>query len=153
MPQAVDNRWNWALWLGLLLALGALLCNMVFFAGLPGQRVIPWLSMALALAGLGFVAVGVKRAWHRPTRAKILASIAALLCLALAGIAMFAFVTARAIPAAAGAPTVGQKAPDFTLVDTSGRTVSLAQLFAPAGSGPQSAAPKAVLLIFYRGYW
>jgi hypothetical protein len=37
--------------------------------------------------------------------------------------------------------------------DTSGQSVALDSLFAPASAEPSSAAPKAVLLIFYRGYW
>ncbi len=48
-------------------------------------------------------------------------------------------------------PRVGQKAPTFTLVDSDGETVSLAQLL--SGTGQRSDPPKAVLLIFYRGYW
>ena len=153
MPELSESRRNWPLWLGLLLALSALLCNVVFFATLPGQRLIPWMSVALAVAALVFVAAGIKRTWQRPKRAKILGSIVALASLLLAGVAMFAFIEARSIPAATGAPGVGQKAPDFTLVDTDGRAVSLAQLLAPARRGPQVVAPKAVLLIFYRGYW
>jgi peroxiredoxin len=48
---------------------------------------------------------------------------------------------------------VGQQAIDFTLTDTSGQPVSLDQLFMPAADDPQATTPKAVLLIFYRGYW
>jgi hypothetical protein len=71
---------------------------------------------------------------------------------------------------------VGQKVPDFTLADTNGLKLSLGQLLgkehvtlvAPPrevmeklGMGnqlpPASASPgtptKAVLLVFYRGYW
>ena len=44
-------------------------------------------------------------------------------------------------------------APDFTLADTSGQAVSMAQLFAPAADDSHVVPPKAVLLIFYRGYW
>jgi hypothetical protein len=153
MLEVTENRGNWALRVGLSLALAGLLCNGFFFAGLPGQNAISWLSIALALAALVFAAAGLKRALQRPKRAKILGSIVALVSLLLAGVAMFAFVEARSIPAATGAPSVGQKAPDFTLTDTNGQAVSLAQLFAPASSTPQAAAPKAVLLIFYRGYW
>ena len=45
---------------------------------------------------------------------------------------------------------VGQKAPDFTLTDSNDKPVTLAQLLTePINNQP----PKAVLLIFYRGYW
>ena len=69
---------------------------------------------------------------------------------------------------ATGAPQVGQKVPDFTLADTNGNKVSLGQLLGK-GDSPASPSnvtgqaspvgtstgtpPKAVLLVFYRGYW
>ncbi len=58
-----------------------------------------------------------------------------------------------ALAAPARALEVGQKAPDFTLTDTSGQAVSLAQLLANPIDAASGKAPKAVLLIFYRGYW
>jgi peroxiredoxin len=54
------------------------------------------------------------------------------------------------LPASTAAPQVGQKAPQFTLIDSNDRPVTLAQLLTePINNQP----PKAVLLIFYRGYW
>jgi len=155
MPDMAEGRRNWVLWLGFLLALGALLCNAAFFINPPGQRAIPWLSVLLAGVALIFLARGLQRAFGQPKvyRRKILSSIVALVSLLLAGAAVFSFFQARAIPASAGAPKVGQKAPDFTLADTSGQPVSLAQLFAPAAGDSQVIPPKAVLLIFYRGFW
>ena len=52
--------------------------------------------------------------------------------------------------ASVGAPQVGQKAPDFTLSDTSNKPMSLAGLLTQPINGK---SPKGVLLIFYRGYW
>ncbi|HZE25074.1 MAG TPA: hypothetical protein VE054_13850 [Blattabacteriaceae bacterium] len=74
------------------------------------------------------------------------------------------------MPSSAAAPQVGQKVPDFTLADTSGNKVSLDQLLGKADAsvsasantatgqaipvGLSTATPtKAVLLVFYRGYW
>ena len=58
---------------------------------------------------------------------------------------------ARRIPApSAGMPHVGERVPDFTLPDSDGNPVSFTQLL--SGSGGE-AAPKTVLLVFYRGYW
>jgi hypothetical protein len=155
MADTIESRRNWALWLGFLLALGAMLCNAVFFVNLPGKRAIPWLSVLLAVVALIFLARGLQRAFGRPgsSRGKILSSILALVSLLLVGVTIFAFFHARAIPASAGAPKIGQKAPDFTLADTSGQPISLAQLFAPAPGDSQAIPPKAVLLVFYRGYW
>jgi hypothetical protein len=65
-----------------------------------------------------------------------------------------AFYGARQIPQADAAPHVGQRAPDFELKDTSGRNISLAQLLAePLDASQTGSRPKAVLLVFYRGYW
>jgi hypothetical protein len=109
----------------------------------------------LAGVSLIFLVRGLQRAFGQPRvyLGKILSSILALVSLLLVGVAIFSFFQARAIPASAGAPKVGQTAPDFTLADTSGQAVSMAQLFAPAADGSQVVPPKAVLLIFYRGYW
>ena len=57
-----------------------------------------------------------------------------------------------ALIGAASALEVGQKAPDFTLRDSNGQPLSLVQLFAAAPADPD-VPTKAVLLIFYRGYW
>jgi hypothetical protein len=81
----------------------------------------------------------------------------------LFALVIFISLSARKLPESAGAPQPGQKAPDFTLADTSGNKVSLEQLLsssaAPTATASAGAtvtggnAPKAVLLIFYRGYW
>jgi hypothetical protein len=155
MAKMNESGRNRALWWGFVLALGAVLCNVVFFLNPPGQRVIPWLSVLLAVSALIFLASGLRSVFG-PTqayRSKILGSILAVVALLLAGVAIFAFFHARAVPVSAGAPRIGQTASDFTLADTSGQAVSMAQLFAPPARDAQTATPKAVLLIFYRGYW
>ena len=156
MPVTIQKRQNGAMWLGLLLALAAVLCNIVFFlTNLPGRRAVPWLSLLLAVAALILLAVGLRRLLGQPRgyRGKILSSILSLISLLLACVAIFVFFQARALPRSAGAPQVGRKAPNFTLTDTTGQPVSLDQLFAPATGDSNSIPPRAVLLIFYRGYW
>ena len=151
MPNATERPSNSALWWGFALALGAVLCKLVFFVQPPAQHSIPWLSLLLAVIALVFVGKGLWRIFAPPRihRGRILASIVSIFSLLLVAAAVFAYFTARALPTSAGAPQVGQKAPDFTLADTTGRPISLDQLFAPA----DGTSPKAVLLIFYRGYW
>jgi peroxiredoxin len=48
------------------------------------------------------------------------------------------------VPASAGAPRVGQKAPDFLLLDQNAKPVGLGDLLSNS---------KGAVLIFYRGFW
>ena len=156
MPAVDPVRRNSPLWLGLTCAIAAVLCNFLFFLRPPAQQAIPWLSLLLALAALVFLGLGVKRLFgqRRGIGARVLGLAVALISLLLSAGAIFGFYSARAVPASADAPQIGQKVPAFTLADTNNRPVSLAELLAggPADSG-SATAPKAVLLIFYRGYW
>jgi peroxiredoxin len=147
-----ERRRNSALWLGFILVILSLLSQGLFFVRVPGQGLIPWLSLGLAAAGVVLLSVGMKRAFSQAQlyRGKVAGSIIAVISALLLAVSVFAFVTARKLPGAAGVPQVGQKAPDFTLVDTNGQEISLAHLLAtPVASGH----PQAVLLVFYRGYW
>lgn len=152
MSGLKDRRRNSALWLGLILAIMSLLSQGLFFLKISGQNALPWLSLALATVAVILVLVGVKRAFLQPQlyRGKVAGSIITAISVLLFAVAVFAFVHARKLPGTAGVPQVGQKAPDFTLADTNGQEVSLANLLStPVGN----AHPKAVLLVFYRGYW
>ena len=147
-----EKRRNSAVWLGLILAIVSLLSQGLFFLKVPGQNALPWLSLALATVAVMLVLVGVKRAFFEPQlyRGKVAGSIVTVVSLLLFAVTVFGFVTARRIPGTEGVPQVGQKAPDFTLADTDGHNVSLVDLLStPVGN----ARPKAVLLVFYRGYW
>ena len=174
MPEITQRRSNLAPWGGLLLALAALFLNGAFFLGVSWQKIIPVLSPALAIAALFFATVGIVRAFRESQvyGGKISSSVLGVVSLLLFALVIFSSVSARKLPGSAGAPQPGQKAPDFTLADTSGNKVSLDQLLgksssvaasagdtsedpsatATAGAGASN-APKAVLLIFYRGYW
>jgi hypothetical protein len=152
MLDATDNRRNLGPWWGLLFALAAIGCNVAFFFSLPLQRALPWMSLCFAVLALIFLVTGLLRAFGRPQvyRGKALSVVLSVVAVLAIGLTAFAFVTARKLPSSTAAPQVGQRVPDFTLSDTSGKRLSLDQLLA-ANSG--SPAPKAVLLIFYRGYW
>jgi len=54
------------------------------------------------------------------------------------------------LPLSSGAPSVGQKAPSFTLPDQHGKPVSRADLLKPGAGARKSGG---LVLIFYRGYW
>lgn len=149
------RRFNWPLWVGFLLTLAAFFTYFAVFVWFPVTRDFPWANLVLfVIAGLLLV-VGVRRGFAsdrpHPTRSKIVTSIVGLLSLAVFAFFVFAFfIAARWLPASTGAPQVGQRAPEFTLADTTGRQVSLNELLTSPVNGN---APKGVLLIFYRGYW
>jgi hypothetical protein len=128
-------------------------CNAGFFLGVPFQGAIPWLSLLLAAVALIFLVLGVWRAYAVPQvyGGKALTAVLTVIALMPAGLSLVGFATTRKLPSASAAPQVGQTVPDFTLPDTSGKPVSLDQLLTP--TSPASRAPRAVLLIFYRGYW
>ncbi len=57
-------------------------------------------------------------------------------------------------PAGDKVPNVGEKAPDFTLPDSAGKSIKLSELLASPVNGEAPRDKGAwVLLIFYRGYW
>jgi hypothetical protein len=153
MENTNQGRRNGALWAGFLLMLLAVLSNALFFIGVPGQQALPWLSLLLSVIALVFVVLGLKRVFGQPPvyRGKVSAVILSIVSLLLFGFGLIAFYSGRHIPAAAGAPRVGEKAPEFSLADSDGKPVSLSQLL----SGPAAGSPhqKGILLVFYRGYW
>lgn len=170
MPDAIQRRSNSALWMGAILTLLGVLSNFLYFINAPWQTSFPWLNVSLPAIGLVFLLVGVKRAFAPPQmprkvsgsmlfgrpevyRGKIAGPILTVLAVPLVAISVWGFFHARAVPASAGAPRVGQKAPDFTLNDTGGQPVPLAQLLSSPIDTASGKAPKALLLVFYRGYW
>ena len=152
MTGTGERRPNHALWLGLLLTVLGLVSNSLVFVGFPAAT-IPWISLVLPVIGTFWVLIGWLRAFRQPEvyKGKIAGSVATIVSVLLLAAAMAFFWSARHIPAeVASAPHVGQRVPDFTLPDSTGRPVSLMQLFSGSAGNP---APKAVLLVFYRGYW
>jgi hypothetical protein len=142
----VKKNWNWSLWLGFLFVLAGFL-SYAFFAQFPVTRDLPWANFLLFAVGGILLVVGLFRAFGKPRvyRGRILGPILAIL-----GICMFGFLSyvffyvLRQVPPSTGAPRVGQKAPEFTLLDQDGKEVSLRDL---------TTRSKAVALIFYRGFW
>jgi hypothetical protein len=150
----MNRRWNWPIWVGFLISLAGF-GSYTLLARFPLTRDVPWVNFLLFAAGLFLSIVGLKRAFGSPEqfRGKITGTILAALSLLI--VSFFCFVVlyhTRQLPASASAPRVGQKAPEFELLDTNSKPVSLASLLATPLSKSQ-APPKGVLLIFYRGYW
>ena len=149
------RRINWPLWVGFLLTLAAFMTYFSVFVWYPATRDFPWANLLIFAIAAVFLVMGLRRGFAsdrpHPTRSKIVTSIVGLLSLAVAAFFVFAvFVAARWLPASDGAPQVGERAPHFTLPDTNGNQVSLTQLLSTPVNG---LAPKAVLVVFYRGYW
>jgi hypothetical protein len=142
----MKRSWNWSLWIGFVFALAGFL-SYAFFAQFPITRDFPWVNLLLFAVGGILLVLGLFRAFGKPRvyRGKILGPILVTL-----GILMFAFFSyvffyqLRQVPPSTGAPRVGQKAPEFTLLDRDGKDVALGDL---------SSRSKAVALIFYRGFW
>ena len=142
----MKKRWNCPLWAGFLLALAGLFSYAVF-AQFPITRDFPWANLLLFGAGGILLILCLARAFGRPQlyRGKIFGSILAILSLlAFALFGYGAFYLVRQMPVSAGAPRVGEKAPEFTLPDQNGKLLALPDLL----SGSRGA-----VLIFYRGHW
>lgn len=143
-----ERKSTWPLWTGLLLAVVAFASYVTFLYQYPVMRDMPWLNLVLLAVAVVLLIVGLRRSFGAPRSvgrrvAGVLATaaglgIAVMFCLLI-------FVFSRQLPSGATALKVGQQAPSFALADTSGKIVTLEEL--------RAAAPKGVLLIFYRGYW
>lgn len=149
------RRFNWPIWAGFLLSLIAFVSYFFVFVWFPVTRDFPWANLLLFALAAALLVVGIRRAFaadrSHPKRSKIVGAILATLSVAIFGFFILAtFIIARRLPASDSAPQVSQKAPDFTLSDTSGKPVSLSELLSAPVKGK---SPRGVLLIFYRGYW
>jgi len=147
------RKLNWPVWLGLLLSIFAFFSYPLIFVNWASTRDFPWANFILFAIADVLIVIGVRRAFApgRHVISKIIGAVVAMLSgLVLVGFVFVAFVAARWLPPSANAPQVGQKAPEFTLLDTNNKPVSLTEVLSQPINGK---APKGTLLIFYRGYW
>ena len=124
--------------LSVLVAIGAVAAYVLLFRVAIIRNHPEGYVIAFALATT-LAALGVARAQGRRWPAWLVLGFTSLLLVAGA---WFNFVAAR-VPAAPTALQVGERAPDFTLADATGRPVSLADY----------RGKKPVVIVFYRGYW
>jgi hypothetical protein len=142
----MKRRWNWPIWVGFVSVVTGLF-SYGFFLRFPITRDFPWANLLLFGIGAALLIVGLFRAFGRSQvyRGKIFGSIfTAITVLVVAFFSYGIFYVVRQVPASSGAPRVGQKAPDFRLLDQTGKPIGLDDLL--SGS-------RAVALIFYRGFW
>ena len=141
------KRRNMLLWIGFALVLLAVGTYIPLFAVYAATRDVPWVNYLLFAAGALVLWLGLRRAFGRPEqyRGKVLGSILAGLSVLLFAFFCFSiFYISKAIPSPETAVRVGHSAPDFTLASADGKQISLSD---------QLKNHRAVLLIFYRGYW
>jgi hypothetical protein len=143
----VRRNWNFQIWIGFAVVVLAVITYIPVFSLFPATRDFPWVNLLLFLIGICLLALGLNRAFREPKiyRGKVAGSI--LTGLSLATVALFCygiFIASKEIPSADNAPRVSQTAPDFTLASADGNPVALSDLLK---------RNRAVLLIFYRGYW
>ena len=145
--RGLKRRRNIPGWLGFAVVLIALVSYIPFFALFPATRDIPWATYLLFLIGGALIGVGLRRAFRDSEHygGKISGSILAAL-----SVLLFAFFVvsvtyfSRLIPSADSALRAGRQAPAFVLADTAGKQVSSAGLLKEH---------RALVLVFYRGYW
>lgn len=142
----MKRNWNWPIWAGFVVVVAGLFSYGIF-ARFPITRDFPWANLLLFGIGIALLLAGLFRAFGRPQiyRGKVLGSIFAAIAVVL--VALFSyeiFYVLRQVPASSGAPRIGQKAPDFILLDQNEKPVGLGDLLSNS---------KGVALIFYRGFW
>ena len=145
------RRLNWPIWTAAPLGLATFLSYPFVFLKWPLTRDVPWANLLLLALTVTLVAAGLRRAFAAGRGAFSKAVAVCLAAVGLFGIGTFVAVVMlpQHLAASSGAPAVGEKVSDFTLLDTNDRPVSLSELFsAPVGG----AAPTAVLLIFEMGH-
>ena len=144
--MTMKRRWNWPIWVGFLVVVAGLF-SYGFFARFPITRDFPWANFLLLGIGIALLLAGLFRAFGRPQlyRGKIFGSIFTTIAVLVVALFSYEFLYAlRQVPASASAPRVGQRAPDFLLLDQNRKPVGLGDLLSNS---------KGVVLIFYRGFW
>jgi hypothetical protein len=141
----MKRKWNWPLWVGFVVSVSGLF-SYEYFAQFPVTRDFPWANLLIFGIGGLLLLVGLFRAFGRPQvyRGKIFGPIFATLAILLFAFFSYEiFYVLRQVPLSAQAPRIGEKAPEFSLLDQDGKQVALTDLLSPNGA----------VLIFYRGHW
>ena len=147
--------WNWRLWAGFGLSLGALAGYVVW---VNETRAVFWPALLLFVVAAALLFSGLKRRSREPElyRGKIAGYVLTTLSVLIVGLFGFvAYEVSMAFPDAKNAPQIGQRAPEFSLVDANGQNFTLAQLLSTpmTTAGSTEPATRGVLIVFYRGYW
>jgi hypothetical protein len=143
----VKRHWNISIWAGFAIVLVALVSYIPLFAVFPVTRDVPWANYLLFAAGGGLLALGLRRAFRDPTHYRgkvsgsILGGLSVLLC---AFFVVSVLYFSKQMPSAESALRAGQSAPSFTLRNVAGKEVASSDLLK---------SHRAIVMVFYRGYW
>ena len=150
----MKRRWNWHLYAGFLLCLAAFVSYPFVLAKYPVTRDVPWVNFLLFVVGGLLLVIGLQRAFGQAERyrGKISGPILGALSLLTLGFFCYVVFYMTKLPPPSAALRVGQKAPEFVLLDTNNDAVALSSLLSTPMPDSQT-PPKGVLLVFYRGYW
>ncbi len=143
----MKRRRNISIWAGFAIVIVALVSYIPIFTLFPVTRDVPWANYLLFLLGGGVLALGVRRAFREPERyrGKISGSILAALSVLLFGFFVVTILyLGKQIPSAERVVRTGQPAPAFVLQDIAGKPVASSELLK---------GRRAIVLVFYRGYW
>ena len=143
----MKRKSNALVWIGFGIALLAFLSYFFLFSRFPATRDVPWANLLLFAVGGWLLGTGLKRAFGQPERYRGKVSGVILGSLGILVFGLFCVYTlyfSKQLPASSDAPRAGQRAPDFALMDAGGKPVTLSDLLQKN---------RAVLLVFYRGYW
>jgi hypothetical protein len=147
--------WNWRLWAAFGLSIGTLAGYVLL---VNETRAVFWPALLLFVAAAVLLVSGVQRSSREPElyRGKIAGRVLTTLSVVMLGLFGFvAYQVSRVFPDAKNAPQIGQRAPEFSLVDANGKNFALTQLLSNpiTNSSGAARATKGVLVVFYRGYW
>lgn len=147
--------WNWQPWAGFGLSIGGLAGYVLL---VNETRAVFWPALLLFAVAALLLFSGLKgrsreSELHGGKIAGYVLTSLSVLILGLFG--FLVYEVSKVFPEAKNSPQIGQRAPQFSLVDANGENFTLAQLLSTpiTNSGSAARATKGVLVVFYRGYW
>src|SRR6185503_1410455 len=110
------KRLNWTIWAGFALSVIAFVSYPFFFVRYAATRDFPWANLVLFVIAGVLTLIGIRRAFAagrpHPKRSRVAGVVLGGLSVLVLSFFVFSiFIMARWLPASAGAPHVGQKAP------------------------------------------
>lgn len=132
-----------AFWLAPLLGFFGFLSYFLIFAKIPALRDLPVLNLLLVVLAVALAIAGFRSVRGANRKRRAIHGIGLLFSIGCAGMLfLYVFGISYQMPEPSTETLALETAPDFSLPDVSGQTVSLS-----------SFRGKKVILSFYRGFW